>query len=76
MTIRAKQDRKPSIDLDGPDGNAFHLLGTAGKLAKDLGLDADAIRSEMMAGDYEHLLQVFDSYFGEFIDLERSTGHE
>jgi hypothetical protein len=25
----------------------------------------------MTSGDYEHLLEVFDSYFGKFVILER-----
>ena len=46
------------IDLTGPDGNAFFLLGTAGRLAKQLGLDSKDIQTEMMKGNYEHLVGV------------------
>ena len=59
------------IDLTGPDGNAFVLIGTAGNLAKQLGLDAKAIREEMMKGDYENLVNVFDKHFGNFVTLYR-----
>lgn len=59
------------IDLTGPDGNAFVLIGTAGKLAEQLGLDKKKIQSEMMASDYENLIKVFDSHFGEFVTLYR-----
>ena len=59
------------IDLTGPDGNAFVLIGTAGNLAKQLGLDAKAIREEMMKGDYENLVNVFDKHFGHFVTLYR-----
>lgn len=59
------------IDLTGPEGNAFCLMGYANKFARQLGLDGNAIRNEMMAGDYENLLEVFDSYFGDFVILER-----
>ena len=59
------------IDLTGPDGNAFVLIGTAGNLAKQLGLDGKAIRTEMMAGNYENLINVFDKYFGNFVTLYR-----
>jgi hypothetical protein len=59
------------IDLTGPDGNAFVLIGTAGDLAKQLGLDAKAIRTEMMKGNYEHLVATFDKYFGHFVTLYR-----
>ena len=60
-----------SIDLTGPDGNAFVLIGTAGKLAKQLGLDSKAIQAEMMAGDYEKLVNTFDKHFGHFVTLYR-----
>ena len=70
--IRTKQAPKELvIDLTGPDGNAFVLMGTAVNLAKQLGKDGKAIREEMMAGDYEHLLSVFDREFGPFVILER-----
>jgi hypothetical protein len=39
------------IDLDGPDGNAFVLMGHAKSLAKQLGLDGDKIIEEMTSGD-------------------------
>ena len=59
------------IDLTGPDGNAFVLLGYASRFAKQMGLDKAAIIKEMTASDYENLLKVFDSYFGDFVILEK-----
>lgn len=55
------------IDLTGPDGNAFVLMGIAKNLAKQLGLDGEMITREMMLGDYEDLLKTFDDYFGDFV---------
>ena len=70
--IRAKQPQKEIvIDLTGPDGNSFVLIGTALDLAKKLGKNGDLITKEMMAGDYEQLLFVFDREFGDFVILER-----
>ena len=71
--IRNKKEKKGPIviDLTGPDGNAFVLMGYAKRFAKQLDLDADVIIKEMKAGDYENLLQVFDNYFGSFVILER-----
>tara|TARA_R100000900_G_scaffold5382_1_gene6067 strand:+ start:1910 stop:2125 length:216 start_codon:yes stop_codon:yes gene_type:complete len=70
--IRKKQRPKEIIiDLTGPDGNAYALMGYAKGFAKQLGLDNNEIINEMTSGDYEHLLKVFDSYFGSFVILER-----
>jgi len=59
------------IDLTGPNGNAFYLIGAANNLAKQLGLDGKAIQAEMMSGDYENLVKVFDKNFGHFVTLYR-----
>jgi len=70
--IREKQEQTEIvIDLTGPDGNAFALMGYANRFAKQLGLDGNAITAEMMSGDYENLLEVFDRNFGDFVILER-----
>jgi len=70
--IRKKQQKKEIvIDLTGPDGNAFALMGYARQFAKQLGLDSNEIIKEMTSGDYEHLLEVFDKNFGSFVILER-----
>jgi hypothetical protein len=72
MAIVSKpQTRGIEIDLTGPQGNAFFLLGTAKNLAKKLGLNGNEITKEMMSGDYEHLLEVFDENFGIFVTLYR-----
>lgn len=74
MAILKKEDQKPDklqIDLTGPQGNAYFLLGQASNLAKQLGLDGNKIQEEMKASDYENLIQVFDKYFGELVDLIR-----
>jgi|TARA_R110000824_G_scaffold54674_1_gene150959 hypothetical protein len=57
------------IDITGSEGNAFMLIGQAKQLAKQLDMDAKAIADEMKAGDYEHLLDVFEKHFGSFIKL-------
>lgn len=60
-----------TIDLTGPDGNAFALMGIAKKAAKQLGLDGEAIVLEMQEGDYENLIEVFEKYFGRIFTLLR-----
>jgi hypothetical protein len=71
MIKSKKQSLGIEIDLTGPDGNAFVLIGKAGSLAKQLGLDSKAIQAEMMKGNYDHLIEVFDREFGEFVTLYR-----
>ena len=71
MIKSKKQSLGIEIDLTGPDGNAFVLIGTAAKLARQLGLDSKAIQAEMMKGDYENLVNVFDKHFGDFVTLYR-----
>ena len=74
--IRNKQERQGPIiiDLTGPDGNAFALMGIAKNFGRQLGWSQDKCQdlvNEMMDGDYEHLIQVFDREFGNFVILER-----
>ena len=70
--IRAKVNSGPIvIDLTGPDGNAFALMGYAQRFARQLGLDSKQILGEMKSGDYENLINVFDSYFGDYVILEK-----
>ena len=70
--IRAKQPvNEIVIDLTGPEGNAFVLLGYASRFSKQLGIDVETVLSEMKSGDYENLIEVFDRYFGDFVVLER-----
>ena len=71
--IKNKEDKRGPIEIDltGPDGNAFVLLGYAKNFARQLDLDFNEIRKEMTSGDYENLLEVFDSHFGSFVILYR-----
>ena len=61
------------IDLDGPDGNAFFLLGQASQWAKDLDLDPSPILEEMKQGDYNHLCKTFIKHFGLIARLETTN---
>ena len=61
---------KPSkieIDLTGPDGNAYVLMGYAKQWYKQLDRDSKPLIEEMMSGDYEHLVKVMDREFGDFV---------
>jgi len=72
--LKKDTTKKLTIDLTGPQGNAFYLLGTAMKLCKQLNLSSEfteIILNEMKSADYENLIKVFDNRFGSIIDLER-----
>ena len=48
------------IDLNGPKGNAFVLLGIAKDLSHKNKFNWDDIYTEMTKSDYEHLIQVME----------------
>ena len=62
------------IDLTGPKGNAFYLIGTAKKIGRQLGMtpkNIDKMVERMTSGDYEHLLSEFEFEFGSIVTLYR-----
>lgn len=69
--IKRPKTSKITIDLAGPQGNAFYLLGICSNLAKQLGLDWESIEKDATLGDYEYLLNVLDKNFGAYIDFIR-----
>lgn len=70
--IKQKQQKNGiEIDLTGPDGNAYVILGLAKKLCKEFGIDSKPLLDKMMSGDYENLIQVFDKNFGSVVTLYR-----
>lgn len=71
MIVKKPKQVNPEVDLTGPDGNAFVLMGKAKGWARDLGLDGELITKEMMMGDYENLLDVIEHYFGHYVILYR-----
>jgi hypothetical protein len=70
--IKSKSDDvERVIDLTGPDGNAFALMGYATRYGRQMDLDISALMTEMMSGDYENLVAVFDREFGSIFTLLR-----
>ena len=59
------------MDLTGPEGNVFMLIGTAMNLARQFGIDDEMIKEQMMSGDYENAVQTFDKHFGDYVTLYR-----
>ena len=68
-----KKIKKTQIEMDltGPEGNVFVLIGTAMNLARQFGIDDEMIKEQMMSGDYENAVQTFDKHFGEHVILYR-----
>jgi len=67
------------VDLKGPEGNAFMIMGTVKGIMKQLGSKPDEIKEamhDMRSGDFAHLLEVaeaackgcleFESYGAEY----------
>jgi hypothetical protein len=71
MIKSKKQKRGIEVDLTGPEGNAFVLIGYARKWSKQLGLNPDEVEKEMTDGDYENLIGVMEKYFGKVVTFYR-----
>jgi len=73
MTLRQRnRNALPILDLNGPEGNAFGLLGLANRCMRELDYDdvrCQEIKAEMKSGDYRNLVEVFEREFGEYFDI-------
>ena len=65
-----------TINISGPDGNAFALMGYAQTFAKQLGIDSKPIIEDMMSGDYDNLLDVFKNNFSDVVELVEDDNDE
>ena len=76
--IKDRKEMNPmiEIDLSGPQGNAFVLLGYAARLGKQIygHEQTEFILEEMKLSTYEMLILTFDKYFGEVVTLYRNGG--
>jgi len=57
------------IDLSGPQGNTFALLGLAKNWAKQLDLNWAEIRAEVLSGDYENAVKTMQKHFGHVAEF-------
>jgi hypothetical protein len=59
------------IDLKGPQGNAFALMAIADDFLRQMKRrdEFDAMREEMMSGDYENLIRIFEENFSDYVTL-------
>lgn len=66
---------KIQIDLNGPEGNAFALIGMAQNFCRQLKkadpekYNIEVIQTKMMSSDYKNLVEVFEEYFGDYVDI-------
>jgi hypothetical protein len=63
--------KKKTINLNGPEGNAFCLLGYGRHVCKATGREWEPIQAEMTSGDYDNLVKVFKKNFGDYFKLVR-----
>lgn len=70
--VQKATEKERVINLDGPDGNAFVLLGMANSWGRQLSTEsyADWVTTRMKEGDYAHLVAVFELEFGDIVTLE------
>lgn len=71
--IAEPEQKKPSMRLEGQDGNIFSILGQASRLLKDVGQKDQAdemFRRVTSSGSYEEALHIIS----EYVDTELS-GH-
>ena len=64
------------IDLQGPQGNAFALMAQADDFLRQMGRrdEFNAMRTDMMSGDYDNLIRIFEKNFGDYVDLVNKPG--
>ena len=77
--MEVKLQYRVEINLNGTDGNAFALMGKAKYLGNKLDLSKDEINTivkEMMSGDYDNLLEVFKTNFGQLVRLVKIENGE
>jgi len=72
--FKGKKPKKEKIELDlsGPDGNAFSVMGLAKNLANQLGYteeEKQQLMDDMKSSDYDNLIQIFNDKFGDFVDI-------
>jgi hypothetical protein len=73
-SINKKKKGPIEIDLNGPEGNAFYLMGMADNFAKQLSWTKEQrtkLRVDLTFSDYENLINTFDKHFGDFVILYR-----
>jgi hypothetical protein len=64
--------KKMIVDLSGPQGNAYALMGVARSIGRELNRPYNEIKeveTRMMSGDYDNLVKVMYLEYGDFIQF-------
>lgn len=72
LKLIPQDQNKPRLDLDGPSGNVFSIIGNAQSYGRQLGFSNEkvhGITQDMMSSDYTHALKIFIEHFGEYVDI-------
>lgn len=73
--VSGDKGRERYIDLRGPSGNAYAILGMAKDLTnqlKDVNEEIynwERIEKEMTESDYTNLVNTFEKYFGDYVTI-------
>ena len=72
LHYRLKRLKKMIVDLSGPQGNAYALMGVARSIGRELNRPYNEIKdveTRMMSGDYDNLVKVMYLEYGDFIQF-------
>ena len=73
MSIKIKKQTRPTLDITGPNGNAFAILNFTHSLLKQVGFDdeyCNLVITEMKSSNYKHLINTMVKFIGDFVDIE------
>jgi hypothetical protein len=67
---------KIKLDLQGPHGNVFYLIGITNDFPMKNGSDRKTVIKEILGGDYQNVLSIIKREWGAYIDFSNSIGLE
>lgn len=70
--IRQAQTQQNVINLDGPEGNAFYLIGFTAKVLQQRGIGYDPAQL-LELKSYKELLKAIDGLIGDMVIFETSN---
>ena len=58
------------VDLTGPDGNAFALIGMVYEICEEIDRNPNRIVRDMKSGYYDNLVEVFKRELEGYVEVE------